>query len=61
MRLEGLTKTYHKEILFTDTFYNLIKSKFIKGLVRKIDQVTVIGSGVVNQIYTIDMQVSRLY
>ena len=40
-RLEGLTKTYKKEILVTDTIYNLIKSKFLKTFIRKIDKVIV--------------------
>ena len=54
-RLEGLTKVYKKEILFTDTIYNLIRSSFMKSLIRKIDKVTVDGSNVSNDIYTIDL------
>lgn len=54
--LEGLTKVYKKEILFTDTIFNLIKSKFMKGLIRKIDKVTVEGSNIHNDIYTIDIK-----
>jgi class 3 adenylate cyclase len=37
MRLEGLTKTYHKEFLFTDSIRNLVRSKFLKRIIRKID------------------------
>lgn len=60
MRLEGLTKTYHKEFLFTDSINNLVRSKFLKRIIRKIDQVSVQGSNQINQIYTIDIQSSRV-
>ena len=59
-RLEGLTKTYKKEILFTDTIFNLIKSSFMKQLIRHIDRVSVENSGVINDIYTIDLNVELL-
>lgn len=59
-RLEGLTKIYKKEILFTDTIFNLIKSPFIKKLIRKIDRVIVDGSSVFNEIYTIDIRADLL-
>ncbi len=55
-RLEALTKVYKKEILFTDTIYNLIRSNFMQSLIRKIDRVTVEGSNVATDIYTIDIK-----
>lgn len=38
-RLEGLTKDYKKPLLFTNSIYNLIVSKKIRNLCRKIDVV----------------------
>lgn len=54
-RLEGLTKTYHKEILFTDTLYVLFTSKKLKNLCRKVDRVLVKGAEYPTDIYTVDI------
>lgn len=54
-RLEGLTKTYHKELLFTDTLYFLFTSSSIKKMCRKIDRVIVNGAEHSTDIYTIDI------
>lgn len=38
----------------------MIKSEFMKSLIRRIDQVTVENSGVINDIYTIDLRMDLL-
>lgn len=38
-RLEGLTKDYKKPLLFTNSIYNLLRSKKLKNLCRKLDVV----------------------
>lgn len=59
-RLEGLTKSYHKELLFTDTVYNLFTSRKLKDLCRKVDRVLVKGADYPTDIYTVDIQVEEL-
>jgi len=54
-RLEGLTKEYKKPFLFTRAFYNLIRTENIKRICRKLDYITVKGSGKLTEIYTIDL------
>lgn len=59
-RLEGLTKLYKKEILFTDTLYYLFSSKKLKELCRKVDRVHVRGATHPTDIFTIDIHVEEL-
>lgn len=59
-RLEGLTKEYKREILFTDSLYVLFNSKKLKNICRKVDHVIVKGADHSNDIYTVDIQVEEL-
>lgn len=59
-RLEGLTKEYKKELLFTDTLYYLFRTKSIKRMCRKVDKVLVKGAEDATEIFTVDIQVEEL-
>ena len=58
-RLEYLTKQFHSEIIFSDSFYNLLSQK-MKEQCRMIDRLTVKGSIMPIRIYTIDIHIRNL-
>lgn len=59
-RLEGLTKTYKKKLLFTDNIYVMLKSNKIRELCRLIDIIHVSGSDYPTEIFTVDLHIVEL-
>ncbi len=59
-RLEGLTKTYKKPLLFTGSLYNLFTTPKLKKMCRKLDRVVAKGSNEAFDLYTIEVDLPRL-
>lgn len=59
-RLEGLTKVYSMPLLFTNSLYNLFTTNKIKQMCRKLDRVVVRNTIDPFELYTVDLNLSKL-